>query len=192
MLRFALPIALALAAAGCLNNAPPEEDVATASAPEGAEAAVVAPEQAMATEMTIDEGPLTTLVSYEGSTPAGVCQFIVGQCQWAEQGSEDFHMLDVVGQAQWLTVAITYGEQAPGMEFFAAVCPADAEGGDGCSEYVTGPSPLMLDVDLTAFEGGIGISVGSLNQAAGATGAFVFGAADFQVEGVLTSVVNMR
>lgn len=190
MLRY-LSLAAVLLLAGCLNaeDAPAEggDDVATAAV-DAAEPqnAVVEAEAAESAAIAL----LVTPIEYSGSTPVGVCNFIVGQCEWANEGTEDFHMLGLQGAAQWLSVAFEFSGQAPGMQFYAAVCPAEAEGGDGCSEYVTGPSPLLLEVDLTQFPAGtdLGISVGSLNQEAAQSGTMVFGAADFTVVGTATSM----
>ena len=196
MLRAAAPLVVLVLLAGCLGGAEPEATTAGASsstAQEGAADASQASATLTPTENATDASaviPVATPIAYSGHTPTGVCQFMVGQCLDAQQGTEDFHMLDpVAGQATLLALQVTYGEQAPGMEFYVGVCSGPDEGTQ-CTDYQTGPSPLVVEFDLSAYPPGtsFGISVGSLNTAAMQTATMVFAPVDFEVAGTLTSL----
>jgi hypothetical protein len=115
---------------------------------------------------------------------------MAGVCEFPQAGTEDYHMLDVAGQARTLALQVTYGEQAPGMSFYVGVCVGEDEGSE-CLEYRTGPSPLVAEFDLSGYPPGtaFGISIGSGNFDAAAHGVgVVFGPADFEVQGTLTSL----
>lgn len=188
--RAALLLTLFLITAGCLGGDEPAEEAAVAaSTPTNADASAgtaSAPEE----NATLAE-PVAVPVSYSGSTPTGACAFPVGQCHWTQSGSEDYHAIEASGRATRISVSIAYADQAPGMQFYVALCRG--EGADEstvtCEDYQTAPSPILLDLDLSADPAGTsyGLSVGSVSDAAGATGAgMVFGPSTFDVEGVLT------
>lgn len=190
MLRPLVAIVSLFALAGCLS---PEAEAPVEAASADDAGAMASAENAMAQTPAVDDAqaapPLVeTPIAYEGSTPQGACTMV--SCHF-EGGSEDFHVIDVVGQPVKLTLTITYGEQIPGHEFYASVCHGEDESAD-CSEYETGASPLVIEYDLAAHpsDSPMGVSVGSVNFAAGAAGLMTFGPADFSVEGVLVTVAN--
>ena len=193
MLRLAVPLVLLATFAGCLGGGEPEAPAAAAPAADKASAETVAANATFAMEPDAANGtvvPVATPIAYSGRTPASVCQFIAGQCLDAQPGTEDFHMLDPVeGQGKLLALQVTYGEQAPGMDFYVGVCFGPDEGTQ-CTEYQTGPSPLVVEFDLSSYPPGtpFGISVGSLNTAAMETATMVFAPVDFEVAGTLTSL----
>ena len=189
MLRAAIPLVVLVLLAGCLG-AEPETPAAPVDA-SGAEATAAQDAEALENASTpAIVTPVATPVSYAGSTSASVCEFMAtGTCMAVQSGTEDYHMLDVAGQAKRLALQVTYDGQLPGMDFYVGVCIGENEGSE-CLDYQTGPSPLVVEFDLSSYPPGtdFGISVGSLNTAATATGAMVFGPSEFQVEGTLTSL----
>jgi hypothetical protein len=193
MLRVAVPLAVLVLLAGCLGAK--DDPVAPAAAGPQAQASgngasATASLSAVNDTPPAPPVPVVTPVSYAGRTSAGACVFIPNVCEFPQPGTEDYHMLDVAGQAQRLVMTLTYGQQVPGMEFYVSVCASETEG-EACFEYQTGPSPLAVEFDLSGYPPGaaFGISVGSLNAAgAGAGVGIVFGPADFSVEGALTSL----
>lgn len=189
-MRAAFALALAILAAGCLGGDAPVESASvatpTAPAPEAATAS-------NATESVADESavaPKPVSVSYTGTAPAGACVFPAQACQWTG-GSEDYHAIAYQGRATHLAIQVTYADQAPGMTFYISLCRG--EGTDEttvtCDDYQTAPSPMMLEFDLRGDPAGAsyGLSVGSVSDAVGSTGAaMLFGPANFAVEGTLT------
>lgn len=143
---------------------------------------------AEATPATAETPLVETPISYSGTTPRGACTPIA--CQF-ESGSEDFHVIEVVGQPVKLVLTITYGEQAPGHEFYVGICAGDDEMAD-CGDYQTGPSPMELEVDVSSFaaDAPIGISTGSVFGPGAMAGVLVFGEADFDVVGTLSARVG--
>lgn len=193
MLRAATPLLVLVLLAGCLGGAEPEASTSetgsqTASPDTQPEATseVKPSENATGSSGNV---PVGTPVSYSGKAPVGVCQFIAGQCQFVVAGSEDYHMLDVQGHATHLALQVTYSGQAPGMDFYVGVCVGEDDGSD-CLDYLTGPSPLVVEFDLSSYPAGtqFGISIGSLNTAAEPAATYVFGPADFEVVGTLTTL----
>lgn len=180
----AIVLALSLLLAGCLAKDEAPVDAAATQADVGPDlAANVTADAANATAT-----PTLTPVAYSGTTPVGACAFLVGQCQFIATGTEDYHLIQTEGQPVRLLLSIAYGAQQPGMSFYAALCEGENEG-ETCTEYVTGPSPLVLDYDLSAHAPGtlLGISVGSVNVDAAAAGTMLFGESTFDVTGTLTT-----
>lgn len=192
MLRAATPLLVLVLMAGCLGGGEPEAPAAGAASDgpslgvESGEAAEVTAENASEIPPLV---PIATPVAYSGTAPVGVCQFIAGQCAFATAGSEDYHMLEVPGQAKTLALQVTYAGQAPGMDFYVGVCIGENEGSE-CLEYKTGPSPLVVEWDLSPYPPGtaFGISIGSVQTQATSTATMVFGPAEFDVAGTLTSL----
>lgn len=191
-MRAVLLLTLSLVVAGCLGA---DEPVAQSAAAQPADASV----DAGAVAATIPEDnataaePVDVPVSYSGSTPTGACVFPAGQCHWTQSGSEDYHAIASTGRATRISLSIAYADQAPGMQFYVALCRGEGvdESTVTCEDYQTAPSPILLDVDLSSDPAGTsyGISVGSVSDATGATGAgMVFGPSTFDVDGALTVV----
>lgn len=194
MFRAASPLVVLVLLAGCLGGADPETPAAATpnvqAAGSGATAtgttATLAANETNASVVI----PVATPVSYSGKTPAGACVFMAGVCQFPQGGTEDYHMLDpIAGQAKTLALQVTYGEQAPGMTFYVGVCMGEDEGAE-CLDYQTGPSPLVVEFDLSGYPPGtaFGISVGSLNEQAINAGVLLDAPVDFEVAGTLTSI----
>lgn len=196
MLRaFTILLVIALPLAGCLGK---DEPLDTASVATNASAATNATSASASATGALDNAtsvaaPVAVPISYAGSTPEGACVFVAGQCQWTQAGSEDDHAIDFTGTAKRIVVNITYGEQHPGFTFYVALCRGEGvdEGGVECPDYQTAPSPIVLDVDLSADPAGTkyGLSVGSVNDAGASAGAgMLFGAAEFSVDGAILVV----
>lgn len=182
-LAIALPFLLTLA--GCLGTDEPLDTAAAqADAPTATNATAEADASTNATVVELVPIP----VAYSGSTPTGVCAFMVGQCEFTSAGSESTHSLDTAGKVMThLAVQFTYGEQKPGMAFYVALCE---DVGSHCTEYQTGPSPLVLEYDLESFPPGTAftLSAGSVGGQAEAAGVITFAETTFDVKGTLTSV----
>ncbi len=118
-------LASALLAAGCVTpEEGPVEAASTAPTPDAASEASVNAERVAETTPTI----ILTTVAYSGTTPTGACFFLAGTCEFATEGTEDYHILTPPGQPQRLTLSIAYGAQQPGMDFCAALCAGETEG----------------------------------------------------------------
>lgn len=192
LLRAVVPLVLLVLLAGCLDGSGNEAPAADAQTATPAADGTVTPAVEDVANATAPDAamPITTPVSYSGSSPVGVCEFMaVGACVFPVAGSEDFHLIEAPGQAKRLNVQVTYAGQLPGLDFYVGFCSGDEEPTD-CANYVTGPSPFTLDVDLSSYPPGtvFALSIGSVVTPAMMAGAGVFGPADFQVEGTLTSI----
>lgn len=191
MLRLALPLAFVVLLAGCLGGGDASSEETPDAPKAGAPTANAATDPLVnASAAPQEPAPVETIISYVGRSPVGVCDFIAtNACQHAQQGSEDYHLVEAPGQPTRLAVQVSYTGQAPGMDFYVGLCIGENEGVD-CFEYVTGPSPVTFEADLRAYPPGtvFGLSVGSLHTAAVTVGVGVFGPADFEVVGAITSI----
>lgn len=194
MMRAVTPLVLLVLLAGCLGGS--ETEAPAAQAPEAAAAPAADAATVTATDAAANATapgaalPVVTTISYAGSSPTGVCEWAAsGACVFMQSGAEDFHAVEAPGQAKLLSFQVTYTGTLPGMDFYVGVCAGENEATD-CADYVTGPSPIAVQADLSSYPPGtvFGISIGALATPAMMAGVAVFGPADFQVEGTLTSV----
>lgn len=192
-MRLLVPLVLVLAVAGCLgggDGGAPETPAAAADTPASGAGDALG-NTTLSTDPDAETvSPVAVPVSYSGRSPLGVCVFAAGQCVVPQPGAEDYHLIEAPpGRPTHLSLQVTYSGQLPGMAFYVGVCVGADEGAE-CTDYQTGPSPLVAEFDLSAFPpGGVyGISVGSISEPAMNAGAAVFGPADFEVVGVLTLV----
>jgi hypothetical protein len=140
--------------------------------------------------------PPPVMISYKGTSPTGACVYGSGtpadQCEFSEPGSQSYHPLTYTGKASHIAIKVTYGDQQPGMTFYATVCTSKTadQATVVCKDYKTGPSGFILEKHLADLPPGsaLGIQVGSLQATPSPVGALVFANAAFSVEGALTLV----